>query len=362
MAPQRRRKPARQSGGDTACRAALIRVIQRPVEPVQDVVDQMGAVVVGLHAVGEQHVHGVVRGNALEVLAKHAVQATVDLADRAAAQPRGQSRVVMVVLRIMQVPHLVADAVALAEDVEKEVPPTAVEQLERRGSLDLNFLAQRPEHCHGLLRGPLLAGPQRIVARGELRFRPRVGGVDWCAVPRLELVGQLRRPRGRPEMPVVAGELGDHHPVDRTHDAVRDVENRDAMPGVGQVLPQWAAADLVDRGLAVLVGATHDLVPAPVAVAIGFERGEERRPVGADEHALGSHRGRDRSLAKHARQGRQLAVGDHLSNQVGTDRVEGNDHRAGLATALGSKTAQAGTMSSTAVGYQLRCVRRARHG
>jgi hypothetical protein len=155
--PQRPREEPRELCGRLCGPAEATRLVEPPVQTVEHVVEEVRAVVMGRHPVGEQHVRDVAGPKPLQMVGDHRVEPPVHLPHGVASQTRGDRGIVPRVRGIVEVPELVPHAMRLAEHVEEEIPAAAVEQIERGAPLALDSLADVFEQGGCLVFRALLA-------------------------------------------------------------------------------------------------------------------------------------------------------------------------------------------------------------
>ena len=252
---------------------------------MQDLVEQVGAVVVRSHAVAQEDEHGGAIVNQRQQFAECGVKLLVHLQHGVAADGVGGHWVKPWMAGVVEVPLLVADGVALAKDGEEEVPLALGQQRRRKPPLSVEA-AQQPFEQEPLLFGRALrAGAVRVVVGRELT---RGVGIEaehrMQAERRLDLDRRRRWPGVEAEMPIVAAPLHHLHAVDcGTGSGVRDVKDRNPPARVAQRLPERRADGRLGRRESAHVGGDIDLVPAMEPVTVRAEPGGEGHPQRADE-------------------------------------------------------------------------------
>ena len=206
----------------------------------------------------------------------------------------------------------------------KRSQPPLFEHGQGQGPLAVVALAEIGEQPLDLVGGAPLTGPVQVVRRIELREAGPVVAPDRVrADERVQLAEQLGRPGRRRPVAIVAPPLAEHHAVEALDGvAVGKVEHRHPAPGVAQHLVERGPPHLDRVGVARLVAAGDHLAPAVVAVAVGGQRGRDRRPDRARVDAGRGDRRDRRALGEHAGERRELALGHELGHDRRIARVE----------------------------------------
>ena len=171
----RARKRIGQPIGRARERARLAEPRDVLVESPQHRIEQVGAVVVRLHAVGEVNVDGRLGTDRVEMRAQGRVELPVDQRERIPTEPAHEGRIVTRMARIVQMPELMARTVALTQHVEVKIPATAREQVHRERTLARESVAQGGDELGGLVGVANVRRAVEVVAGRELRTRTLAG-------------------------------------------------------------------------------------------------------------------------------------------------------------------------------------------
>jgi hypothetical protein len=172
----------------------------------------------------------------LQYFAERSVDRNVDVLDRI---PDGARllRVVPRMVRIVQVPALVPDAVAFAENLGEEVPFAASKEV-------LGDLLLETDSTKQLLAEI----DETLGVAVSVADRPQWVAAETC----LDLLGKRRGPRDEPILHIVGAPFDQLHAVQIPRQpGKRDIEHGHLAPGAAQVIPERLALELVTHVAAI---------------------------------------------------------------------------------------------------------------
>jgi hypothetical protein len=211
---------------------------------------------------------------------------------------------------IVQMPALMADAMALAEGLREETPIVPAQEM-----------LHHPRALSHALHEPVAkVDVARRVAVRVATARHRV-----AAEARLDLARELGRPRPEAVLRIVRAPLDELHAVEaRAHAGQRHVEHGHAPACAAEMIPERLALQgLAGEAPPLLVRAGDDLHPREDAVARGVHAGLECRPRGAGEEPGQAHRATLEASREQSAQVRQASLARPVLEQEAVARVDG---------------------------------------